>query len=513
MKRFLDSSRYSYYSSSSFLYFITATIILSITVHAGQLSSSRHHLNTLSKIAPILGESAIIDKETGQVFWQGGKQNLFDSTIGHSYLSTQEEGVLQHMRATLFSIILWTSFIRFILQWTLNQKILIHFTENLQHPSQQILNAVRILTRAFLFCLACFPDFGRVFLGLVVIMYLLESYSSSTRQYLANAMDCPKDVERFLEDLRDQPPCVQWKVRCYHYEERTWLRILLLKDVWKYISDLIHGSDEENENADESLGPSIFTRKVVTHQNETHYNVSQFHDDTVGGLWKQAMASITVMTAFTKISLYKLLLFADKKTRVDYFQQQSRFIHQEGVKDEYAEFSTHVDVKGYKGKVLAVRQPHGVQKIFNIRYYWLFTLLGLTVPYRIKFGKYCDELRVAVVKEVSLHKEEEKTSKKSSWFSFLWGPATKEDEVHLRREAFKQRMQDISLYGNKDKDMSNTTVDSQNEIDKEIIEEYMDEAILKIENKSNETNETIASSVPEDEDINMNSDDDKDPLE
>ena len=37
--------------------------------------------------------------------------------------------------------------------------------------------------------------------------------------------------------------------------------------------------------------------------------------------------------------------------------------------------------------------------------------------------------------------------------------------------------------------------------------------ILKIENKTNETNETIASSVPEDEDINMNSDDDKDPLE
>ncbi|GFH47678.1 hypothetical protein CTEN210_04153 [Chaetoceros tenuissimus] len=510
MRRFLSSTRYSCYSSP-FLYFIIATTILSITVHAGQLSSSRHHLNTLSKIAPILGESAIIDKETGQVFWQGGKQNLFDSTIGHSYLSTQEEGVLQHMRATLFTIILWTSFIRYIAKWTLNQKIIIHFTQQMQHPSQQILNAVKILTRAFLFCLACFPDFGRVFLGLVVIMYLLESYSSSTRQYLANAMDCPTDVEQFLEDLRDQPPCVQWKIRCYHYEERTWLRILLLKDLWKYMSNLIHGSDAENDcHDDEILGPSIFTRKVVTHQNETNYNVSQFHDDTVGGLWKQAMASITVMTAFTKISLYKLLLFADKKTRVDYFRQQSRFIHQEGVKDEYAEFSTHVDVKGYKGKVLAVRQPHGVQKIFNIRYYWLFTLLGLTVPYRIKFGKYCDELRVAVVKEVSLPKVEEKTSKKSSWFlpSWLWGPETKEDEVHLRRETFKQRMQDISLYGNKD--IRNTTVDSMDEIDKETIEEYMDEAILNIENKTNETTDL---SVPEDEDINIHSEGDKDSSE
>ena len=48
---------------------------------------------------------------------------------------------------------------------------------------------------------------------------------------------------------------------------------------------------------------------------------------------------------FTKISLYKLLLFANKQTRVDYFKQQSDFIRVEGRKDEYAEFSTHLDGK------------------------------------------------------------------------------------------------------------------------------------------------------------------------
>jgi len=103
--------------------------------------------------------------------------------------------------------------------------------------------------------------------------------------------------------------------------------------------------------------------------------------------------------------------------------------------------------------VLAVRPPTGVQKVFNVRYFWLFTMLGLSVPYRIRFGKHCDELRVAVVKEVTVEVKPEYGSSslsKSSWFSsprsWLWGPDTRQDVVHDRREKFKQRMQEISLY-------------------------------------------------------------------
>jgi len=100
-----------------------------------------------------------------------------------------------------------------------------------------------------------------------------------------------------------------------------------------------------------------------------------------------------------------------------------------------------------------VRPPTGVQKVFSVRYFWLFTMLGLTVPYRIRFGKHCDELRVAVVKEVTVEVKPEYGSSslsKSSWFSsprsWLWGPDTRQDVAHDRREKFKERMQEISLY-------------------------------------------------------------------
>jgi hypothetical protein len=71
--------------------------------------------------------------------------------------------------------------------------------------------------------------------------------------------------------------------------------------------------------------------------------LKSWEDETIGGVWQQAQASTTVMAAFTKISLYKLLLFENKEARIDYFQQQSDFISREGKTDVYAEFSTHIN--------------------------------------------------------------------------------------------------------------------------------------------------------------------------
>ena len=73
--------------------------------------------------------------------------------------------------------------------------------------------------------------------------------------------------------------------------------------------------------------------------------------------------------------------------------------------DARAEFSTSLTVKGLKPRVLvAVRrqQPKGrhllVSSFFRLHFFWLFTLLGLTVPYRIWFSRHCDQVRVTVIK-------------------------------------------------------------------------------------------------------------------
>lgn len=103
-------------------------------------------------------------------------------------------------------------------------------------------------------------------------------------------------------------------------------------------------------------------------------------------------------------------------------------------------------MKGYKEKVLAVRESKGVSQVFSLKYFWLFTFIGLTVPYRIRFSNNCDELRVAIVKEVmskDTSKRVESTTEKS-WFPTSW--FTKSDAQDAQGENFRKQMQEMSLY-------------------------------------------------------------------
>jgi hypothetical protein len=116
-------------------------------------------------------------------------------------------------------------------------------------------------------------------------------------------------------------------------------------------------------------------------------------------------------------------------------------------------------VKGYREKVLAVRPKEGVQNLFDIRYFWLFTFMGLTVPYRIRFGKHCDEFRVTVAKQASVTEKPQNknmTNQKSSWLTTprSWFGGSNSITPDDRSEKFKKHMQEISLYQGKRKELT-----------------------------------------------------------
>lgn len=113
---------------------------------------------------------------------------------------------------------------------------------------------------------------------------------------------------------------------------------------------------------------------------------------------------------------------------------------------------------GFRPKLLAVR-PIRTGKfnisaaLFRQHIYILATLLGLSLPYRIWFGKHCDEIRVTVVKETSsadssINKDGEVSEGKSSWFRSKWGRGSKSVTVDSKRaqELFRKSMQAYSLY-------------------------------------------------------------------
>jgi hypothetical protein len=358
--------------------------------------SDESHAAMLGRVeASILGESALIDRETGRVYWEGGGSTTLYETFGPKL----DQYGLDHVQAALLTGFITLVFIGVLAGWL--RRLLDQ--SNLSSSSTDSLFLSLLLTAAH-WTIMRLPRIENKWLVFAsVAFYFAESYYCSTRFYLANALSGPAELEDYIDRLREERPVVTWKVSSFHYEKR---RLFALS---QYFHSLRRRFTHEQNISD--IIPRIknckhifpLTKKVVTHQASTTYQYESCLDSTMAGVWKRATLITTNIAPFTKIALTVLLVLADKKSREDYFAQQSEFVNQHGRGDEFTEFSTDIQVRGYKPSMLAVRPVEGVlsTRLFRLHTFWLFTLCGLTLPYRIWFKRRCDYLRVTVVKETS----------------------------------------------------------------------------------------------------------------
>ena len=425
----------------------------------------------------ISSESALMDKETNVIYWQGGS-DIISSSLTKPYLT--EKGVL-HVRATILSAIIWLWVWGKISRYVVSNyfespnnsdassaTLLGLGTITFANPLMQ--KVATVLTPVIQFFLLMvhsllylrLPQYSPKFLITTILLYLIEAFSCSTRRYLSHAMNAPSEVEDYLEKIRLATPVVKWKVRCFHYEDR----LRGLKELGKKFEDVnekLHNViDSTSTSSSKTFGdtpPLWMAKKVVTNEAVGTYKFDSCEDQTVASLWKRSQSSSSSShdAPFSKLALNKLLVLKDKRAREDYFAQQAAFVTLEGRKDVYAEFATSIEVEGFRPKLLAVRPVRGASKIsavlFRQHIYLLFTLLGLSLPYRIWFGKHCDEVKVTILKETGsgsvVKTEEDKSAEKSSWFRFGRGNSAVGGESQRSQEQFRKNMQSFSLYGEK----------------------------------------------------------------
>jgi len=463
--------------------------------------TSKRRQQSQPNLPNLLSESALMDKETNAIYWQGGASTLSHS-ITNPYLT--QKGI-KHVKATILSAALWLWIWGHISRYlvtkyftpTSNQsnshKLLFSLpfisTDDISTLHPILRSIISFITPIIQFFLLIFhsllylrlPQYSPKVLATTIILYLLEAWNCSTRRYLSNGMNAPTEVEAYLEKMRSVEPSVKWKVRCFHYEDR---------ELWKSISGFgkimgswidkkgeVDGGDDTTidntkqaftQSSSETFAespPFWMSKKVVTHQAVSTYKFANWEDHTLASLWKrsQSFSSNSQEAPFSKLSLSKLLLLKDRRTRQDYFAQQSAFVMLEGRKDVHAEFATTIEVDGFRPKLLAVRPVRlGAHKVsaalFRQHIYILSTLLGLSLPFRIWFAKHCDEIRVTVVKETcNTHSgttnggEVVTAEPKSSWFR-SWGksatpqPSTATFDSKKAQELFRTSMQQFSLY-------------------------------------------------------------------
>lgn len=170
----------------------------------------------------------------------------------------------------------------------------------------------------------------------------------------------------------------------------------------------------------------------MTNEASEFYHYGSHSDKTIIGIWSRPLPPLVsdnddndegavYVPPFRKISLSKTLVLSDKRSREDYFRQQTEFVTRYDREDEFAEFSTSIDVAGYRPRLLVAwpllsynngsssnnsssigyKHKYKQRRLVRLSVFWAFTCLGMTVPYRIWFKRHCDLLRVTVVKETN----------------------------------------------------------------------------------------------------------------
>ena len=414
--------------------------------HDDNASNDYHNVSPIQNnhvITPIFAESALMDKETGRIYWEGGSQSTLSESIEARLAK------FGFHKATLLSAFLWIALYGWCSAW-LRQRL--RNSNWIQSQLQQNRLLWDVPLNLIQWTLLGIPRVKTWLLVTLILLYLLEAYFCSTHQFLSHRSDCA-NVESLMEELRRQDPKIHWILRTFHYE--PWWNMTGLQN---HLSKLLsHTRAQANNNVEGhtaikldpehasmtfasnySKVPSIFLRKRISYQTEeTFRHVPGWCDQTTAGVWTRALGETTnaaVAAPLAKIHLTKMIILGDSRARQAYFQQQAQFVARYREQDDQAEFATAVDVAGYKPRVLVTRSSISEHPwralLFSRRAFWLCTLLGLSIFYRAWMARHCDVIRVNLVKETTPAPE----NKSNFWWSSssLSGSTIKRGKTDVR---------------------------------------------------------------------------------
>ena len=197
------------------------------------------------------------------------------------------------------------------------------------------------------------------------LIYLLEVFvGSSTKKYLHHSTTS-NAISNMLHQWKYQiKPDIIWTLQCFRKQDDT-------------------------------------TKKIITHQAQTYFQYSN---------WTYAFTIPTMASIQTSTNIYQQILPFQKIKFINmiiikgnalnqYLQQKSFWESMEGGKDTFTEVFTSVHVSGFQSHVLLDRRNHPTKSYLIA--FWCFTILGLTLPYRIWFQSKCDDtLYTTIVKEI-----------------------------------------------------------------------------------------------------------------
>lgn len=204
---------------------------------------------------------------------------------------------------------------------------------------------------------------GWIVLLVFILFYIVECCRASSLKYLSNIEGTPS--AQYIDEMRRQEPVLQLTVRCWHDEQRVRHR---------------NGKNE------------LYHVRVEGHTASTQYPINRWRD---GSEPVPDTADFSLLKAkFKKMFTFESI---EAKNRYNEFKAQFKEKNQ---KDVHSDFTEELVMANFQSHKLCMIDPKARPCYIAAPLYWLFSLLLLTVPYRLKFDSVTGRLTYTFVKVI-----------------------------------------------------------------------------------------------------------------
>jgi len=230
-------------------------------------------------------------------------------------------------------------------------------------------------------------------------IYLLECHLCSTRKYLSNRFS-PSEWNDYVKQLTSTQaePKIVWRGECYHYQTTVQTR---RQGIYKTTR-------------------TTSRTKIVTHIASKTFEVKNWNDGTLLNTVEQAIqmggtkngnsserltsfsdSRYTADCTFLMTTLSKLFVFTNPGILERYFLEETLFKEQERQRDRYFDFTRKIYIPNFRHKILVVRTGLSDVAFASQLWFWIASLMGMTVPFRIWFSRHCQLAELTVTKEIN----------------------------------------------------------------------------------------------------------------
>lgn len=206
------------------------------------------------------------------------------------------------------------------------------------------------------------PFVALCFMGILLLLIIVFYFSNSRRCDTLKHMDESKfpvtKIESEVNGWRSKVPHLEMHVECYHYENCT-------QHVWRY----------------DAKGKTYSTLEYQ------HTRVVKFRETRVLPFARMADHSrpftIDGMCTFLQLRVHKAVSLGDEQTRLAVENAKSKILWDNHHRDSFISYKEEYVIDGYRSAIDTEMDQDERPPFYGKKWFWLFTLLGFTLPYRI----------------------------------------------------------------------------------------------------------------------------------